>query len=194
MLPLFVCATFFSCANETAHHQPPERALIDSLIKEGDVILKCGHGQISRLIIKTMDEEIDISHSAILFKDSNELALLHSVSGSLAENDGVQKVSLKKFLTDIKKGTFFILRPQIDASQTQRVVKRALSKLEKDIPFDHEFNNADSSEFYCSEFIQFIFKEGAGVSCFETKTISDKRIYTFNSLLNNPDFTIVYEW
>jgi len=168
--------------------------MIESIIQEGDIILKCGHGQISRLIIKTLDEEIDISHSAILFKDSNEFALLHSVSGTLAETDGVQKVSLKKFLTDVKKGTFFILRPKIDSIKKQLVVNRAISKLEDDIPFDHEFNNADSTEFYCSEFIQFIFEIGAGVSCFEVEKISKKDIYMFNSIFNNPQFEVIYKW
>lgn len=193
MLPLFVFISFFSCSNDP-EPLPPDRSFIESIIQEGDIILKCGHGQISRLIIKTLDEKIDISHSAIILKESNDFVLLHSVSGSLAENDGVQKVPFKKFLTDIKKETFFILRPEIDSTTKQRVVNRALLKLEKDIPFDHEFNNADSTEFYCSEFIQFIFEEGAGISCFETKSISEKNIYMFNSIFSNPNFKVIYKW
>jgi len=193
MLPLFVCLSFFSCSNEPIQ-KPIDKPSIDSIIQEGDIIIKCGHGQISRLITKTLDEEIDISHSAILIKEKGELALLHSVSGTLAETDGVQKISLKKFLTDVKKGTFFILRPEIDSTKTQLVVSQALSKLEEDIPFDHEFNNADSTEFYCSEFIQFIFEEGAGISCFETKSISEKDIYMFNSIFSNPNFKVIYKW
>ena len=193
MLPLFVCLNCWSCSNGQKD-ESPNKALIDSLAQEGDMVLKCGHGQISRLIIKTLDEEIDISHSAILFKDSNEFGLLHSVSGSLEESDGVQNISLKKFLTDVKKGTFFILRPQINSTKTQVVLRKALTKLKQDIPFDHAFNNADSTELYCSEFIQFIFEEGAGISCFETKSISEKNIYMFNSIFNNPNFKVIYKW
>ena len=193
MLPLFACLSFFSCSNDTAT-PPPDRSLIDSISQEGDIVLKCGHGQISRLITKTLDEEIDISHSAILIKDKSELALLHSVSRTLAENDGVQKIPLKKFLTDIKKGTFFILRPEIDSTKTQLVINRAKSKLDEDIPFDHEFNTADSNEFYCSEFIQFIFEKGARIRCFEMKSISKKDIYMFNSIFGNPNFKVIYKW
>jgi len=120
--------------------------------------------------------------------------LLHSISGTLAETDGVQKIPLKRFLTDVKKGTFFILRPQIDSTKTGIVVRKAQTKLKQDIPFDHEFNNLDSTEFYCSEFIQFIFEKGAGIKCFETQPISSKNIYTFNSMLKNPDFEIIYRW
>ena len=193
MLPLFVCLSFFSCSNESTQ-KPIDKPSIDSIIQEGDIIIKCGHGQISRLITKTLDEEIDISHSAILIKDQGEFALLHSVSGTLAETDGVQKITLKKFLTDVKKGTFFILRPKINSIKTQLVVNRALSKLEEDVPFDHEFNNADSTEYYCSEFIQFIFEEGAGISCFETEKISKKDIYMFNSIFSNPEFEVIFKW
>jgi len=193
MLPLFAFLTICSCAN-SPEIQAPDSETIESIIQEGDVILKCGHGQISRLIIKTLDEEIDISHSAILIDDTNKFALLHSISGTLAETDGVQKIPLKRFLTDVKKGTFFILRPQIDSTKTGIVVRKAQTKLKQDIPFDHEFNNVDSAEFYCSEFIQFIFEKGAGIKCFETQPISSKNIYTFNSMLKNPDFEIIYRW
>ena len=193
MLTLFVCLSSVSCSNESAE-KPQEKPSIDSIIQEGDIIIKCGHGQISRLITKTLDEEIDISHSAILCKDSNEFALLHSVSGTLAETDGVQKIPLKRFLTDVKKGTFFILRPQIDSIKTQTVLRKALTKLRQDIAFDHEFNNADSTAFYCSEFIQFIFDKGARISCFETRNVSKKNIYMFNSIFSNPEFKVVYKW
>jgi len=193
MLPFFVCLNFLSCSNDLKN-ESPDKAIIGSLAQEGDIILKCGHGQISRLITKALKEEIRISHSAILVKNESEFTLLHSVSGSLAENDGVQKISLKKFLKDVKKGTFFILRPEIDSTKTQLVINRAKSKLNEDIPFDHEFNNVDSTEFYCSEFIQFIFEEGAGISCFETKSISEKDIYMFNSIFSNPNFKVIYKW
>ena len=193
MLPFFVCLNFLSCSNDLKN-ESPDKAIIGSLAQEGDIILKCGHGQISRLITKALKEEIRISHSAILVKNESEFTLLHSVSGSLAENDGVQKISLKKFLKDVKKGTFFILRPEIDSTKTQLVINRAKSKLNEDIPFDHEFNNVDSTEFYCSEFIQFIFEEGARISCFEMKSISEKDIYMFNSIFSNPNFKVIYKW
>ena len=74
-----------------------------TLIQDGDIILRHGNGLVSDLIVKSLHEEFDISHCAIITKKNNDFVVIHSVSQSLSDYDGVQSQSLKSFVKSSHK-------------------------------------------------------------------------------------------
>jgi hypothetical protein len=197
ILPFFLCLSFLSCGLDQPAKEIPKLGLeeVSPILKEGDVILKCGYGSISALITKFLDEKIQISHCAIVFKnDLGEFWVAHSISGQLEENDGVQSMPLKKFLKDVKPGSFFVLRHALNENGASHIVSQTKRLLEERAPFDHSFDNSDTNNLYCSEFVNLVFKNQYGKDCFKEETRGDIDAYSFNSILENSDFTEIYTW
>jgi hypothetical protein len=120
----------------------------------GDIIVKCGYGPVSRVIVKFLNEEIPMSHAAIVVdKNHKDAVLVHSISGEISEEDGVQSIPLKAFLKDVRKNSFRIVRHKSDAAKRQEAADFARSLLPLQIPFDHDFDHTDNSALYCSEMV-----------------------------------------
>jgi len=75
-----------------------------SLLKEGDIILRHGYGFVSDMIVETMNDSIGVSHCAILTTDTNKnWMIIHSVSSTLTDIDGVQSQLLQRSSMTAKK-------------------------------------------------------------------------------------------
>jgi len=158
-------------------------------LEAGDIILKHGHGTISRFISKTLAEEIPLSHCAIvseIFNDS--IVLIHSISGKLTIKDGVQKIRLNAFMKDVVKGSFIVLRHKSELTQRKKMGEFALRLEGQSIGFDLKFNNHDRSKLYCTEMIAEVLTKIYGEPFFDIKQIGNGEVYSFNSLLKSPHF------
>lgn len=196
--PFFVCGvillSLFGCSTpqkevESAYAGNPtwqKQELADS-IQVGDVVLKHGYGTISRWISMSLNEPIPLSHCAIVTeKNGLSSTLVHTVSGKLAVQDGVQTIPLNKFLQDVMPGSLILLRHQNPKPQ---VLTRFLNKLvEKKVAFDHEFHSTDSTELYCSELLAFVFIKTYGKPYFELIPYGEGKVYNFNGILSEFDF------
>ena len=142
---------------------------IDSL-HDGDIILRHGYGLVSDGIVETLNKDINISHCAILTKDTNnQFIVIHSVSQSLSDFDGVQSQDLKSFIKDSKLNSVIVVRYRFKPGEDPSIVgKRAKYYLAKKIPFDMDFDLKDSSKFYCAELLWKIFKDNYNYDCFDT--------------------------
>lgn len=163
-------------------------------IQNGDIILRHGFGMASDIIVKTLNEKYDISHCAILCKDSDNISVIHSVSQSLSDFDGVQTQSLSRFISDCKTNTVIVVRyknPQ--HSNNNIIAERAKYYLSKKIPFDNDFDIRDSSRFYCNELIWRAIKDGYNVDIFkdQLKDSDKKTHYKFNALWDTTHFEII---
>ncbi len=130
---------------------PEEKALL----RDGDIILRHGFGFVSDMIVEQLDEQYDISHCAILCKDTNELMIIHSVSSSISPHDGVQSQDFDPFIRDSHYNSVIVVRYRSgnDSADNSGISLRAREYLKKEIPFDHGFDLEDTSEFYCSELL-----------------------------------------
>lgn len=153
---------FFS----TYHLKSPEI----ELLKEGDIILRHGYGLVSDMIVETLNEDIDISHCAILKKKDSLWYAIHSVSQSLSENDGVQTQELTSFIKESQPNSVVVVRyKNLSDTLLHKIAVQADLYLQKHIPFDHAFDLSDSSQFYCTELLYFAFKNGANVDILDGK-------------------------
>ena len=165
-----------------------------NLIHNGDIILRHGYGMASDLIVKTLNEKYDISHCAIVCKDSNQINVIHSVSQSLSDFDGVQTQTLSRFINDSKKNSIIVVRyknPQ--HANNQLITERATYYLLKKIPFDNDFNIEDSTKIYCNELIWRTIKDSYHVDIFKNqlKDEDKKNHYKFYALWDTAHFEII---
>lgn len=162
-----------------------------SQIKDGDIILRHGYGTISDIIAKTLNESYDISHCAVLTKDSENINVIHTVSQTLSDFDGLQQQSLLRFISDSKKNSIIIVRYK--GEKNSELAKRAKYYLKLKIPFDHDFDINDTTKFYCNEFVIKLIKDiyTKDLLSKNTKTSDPKSQYKFNVFWDTASFKII---
>lgn len=162
-------------------------------IQNGDIILRKGYGTVSDLISKTLHEEYDVSHCAIIHKFNDSIEVIHAVSQSLSDFDGVQTQSLKRFINDSKPNSIILLRYNSDLHDQSKIADRAIFYLRKKIPFDHGFDIKDSSQFYCTELIWKVIKDtyNKDILC-KTDSSDEKSHFKFKCFWNSTNFKIIF--
>lgn len=168
---------------------------IDSL-QDGDIILRHGYGLVSDGIVETLNSDINISHCAILTKDTNnQFIVIHSVSQSLSDFDGVQSQDLKSFIKDSKVNSVIVVRYRFKPEEDPSLIgKKAKYYLAKRVPFDMDFDLKDSTKIYCAELLWKIFKDNFNYDCFDTDKpgLHDKNYHlTFYPFLDPKHFKTI---
>lgn len=166
-----------------------------SLLKEGDIILRHGYGVVSDMIVETLNEDIDISHCAILKRKDTSWFVIHSVSQSLSKYDGVQTQDLASFIKESQKNSVVVVRyKNLNDSSLHKIALQADQYLQKHIPFDHSFDMSDSSTFYCTELLFFAFKNGANVDILNGKFREGSLDHLkFHLFLDTTNFNIIID-
>lgn len=166
-----------------------------AMIEDGDIMLRHGYGLVSDGIVETMHEKWPISHCAILWKDTinNEIKVIHSVSQSLSEYDGVQTQSLKRFIHDSQENSMMLVRFKAPDGMTQKNIStRGQYYLKRQIPFDHSFDIDDTSKFYCSELIWKVILDEYGIDIFKGKNNEQKDHLKFDNFYDSDNFEVIF--
>lgn len=166
------------------YHLNPQE--IESL-EEGDIILRHGYGLVSDLIVETLKEKYPISHCGIICKRDNKFIVVHTVSSSLSDFDGMQYQDLKTFVLQSRKNSIIVTRLKLPREVREKISQLALYYLEQKIPFDHSFDIDDSSFYYCSELLWRIILRGGGIDIFHNRDVV-KKTHLYFSHFYNPEF------
>lgn len=120
-------------------------------IRNGDIIYRHGNGFFSDYFRKSSNREQLYSHGGIITIDNNNVYVIHSEASELTGIGGVRKESLNAFLKDIS--TWAVYR--LDTIQVVRdsIVYVATQYLNKETPFDLDFDNTSDNKVYCTELI-----------------------------------------
>ncbi len=129
-----------------------------SKIDDGDIIMRQGYGIVSSIILKTLNEEIPVSHIGIISRGgTGDYYVIHSVSRAISDFDGIQIDKLDEFINKSRPGSIIITRYNSAKSDDnypgKQISDRARYYLDKNIPFDHSFNFEDTTSFFCSELV-----------------------------------------
>ncbi len=163
-----------------------------ALLQDGDIILRRGSGMVSDMIAKLLNEDHDLSHCGVVARRNGNFYVVHAVSNSLSEVDGMQVHPLGRFVAQSKPGSVVVTRLRTDHDRSG-ISRRAVHYLKQEVPFDHHFDLADSSKIYCSELIWRIVREEFGVDIFAGATADELAPYRFANFLDPELFEVVLD-
>ena len=157
-----------------------------SLLREGDFVFRLGYGIVS-FILESQTGASGVSHIGVLVKDTAGFDVIHSISGSMAEHDGVQKVSLDRFLYEARPQSFVATR--LKNSDGESIAKEARRLLAKRIPFDLSFDIKDTNRLFCSSFANLILKNTHSVAVYD----DNAKEFPFSVFFDTAKFEIVVD-
>lgn len=164
-----------------------------ALLEPGDVILRRGSGIVSDFIAQVLKEPHDVSHCGIIARHDSALWVIHAVSSSLSDFDGMQAHRLQAFVGQSKPGSVVVSRLRTDRDRGL-IAERAKGYLRRLVPFDHAFDLEDSSTIYCSELVWRILRDEYGVDVFDAPADGDEvGRYRFERFLDTARFAIVLD-
>lgn len=165
-----------------------------ALLEDGDIVLRQGFGLVSESISKTLNEEYKISHCAIVRKPNpDSICVIHSVSSSLSDVDGVQTCGLTKFVRESQKGTIIVVRFQSAGEKKNKVISdRADYYLQKQVKFDNSFDIRDSTKFFCTELIWKIILDEFNMDILNIDQPDQISANKFGVFWNSPHFQVIF--
>lgn len=163
------CSFFAGKEDQNPSYQLSQEEL--ELLQPGDIILRQGFGVVSQAISEYLDEEIKVSHVALLSQHTEgEWQVIQSISQRVSNTDGLQAQDLATFVSESETNSIVVVRfrgYETNLGLNLRIEQAAMAYLEQKIPFDHSFSLEDSTRFFCSELIWRLYLNEAGVDIFE---------------------------
>jgi hypothetical protein len=169
----------------------PSANQLAPLLREGDIILRQGRGPFSSEIVRVMHEKNPVSHCGIIIRHNDSLVVMQSISKELSGIDGIQLQSLQGFINDTADSNLFIMRCT-DTVLATGIGREALALVDKNIPFDHEYNLRDTRKMYCAELPYYCFNKLTQKKIFKYLKTNGPALIRFDSFFQSKWFTPVY--
>lgn len=134
---------------------------IEKNLQEGDIVFRRGSSLISNTVMAA-DKCGTYSHCGIALNIDNNWCILHAVPGepnAKGEEDCVKIEPIAIFFQNTRAKHAAIKRFQLTSEQKAIIRSKGISIYNQHIPFDHDFNSQDTTSFYCTELIQYIFNK-----------------------------------
>ncbi len=174
---------------ESNFDMPPQ--LLGNL-QDGDVILRKGNTLLSELIALNFPEAEGMSHCGFIFKIDNHYQVIHTISKSLSDIDGIRMSPLEDFIRDAKQHRICIIRYYKELNSAA-MKEKCLILLKQQIPFDDDFDLNDSSRMYCSELLRQIYLDEGEKDFFQKRKIAGVSVIDLSTFFNPKLFTPVYK-
>lgn len=189
VLFILLSLTVISCKSEvSADYRLTEAEL--SKIRPGDIILRKGKSFTSNLITNLLNEQINISHCALIVELDSKLTVIQSISHRLTDDDGIQTQDLDEFISDCINDSVIVIRYKSSEQIKEQYIKKAFNLLEKKIPFDNDLKLNNGPNLYCSELFWEILPDNFRN---EAAIFKLNRIIAFQSFLNKNIFSIILD-
>jgi hypothetical protein len=159
-----------------------------NLLQNGDIIMRQGRGAISLAISARLNEKYKISHCGILNIDNDSINVIHTLSLSVSNTNGMQQTALNKFIKDTYKNSIIVVR--LKNSDNNKIANKAKYYLSKKIPFDDYFDFADTSKFFCNEMIAHILKVECNMNFIDTNA-DEMQNLQFGRFIDTAKFDII---
>ena len=168
-------------------------------LQSGDLVFRTGRSVASHTVTLT-DQNSVYSHVGILLWTGNEWQVLHAVPNERAEpdeKDSVKLETLETFFRPDRASNGGIYRLSINDEDTLKLLQKSLEIHQRHLLFDNAFNDQDSSAFYCTELVWFIYKSELGIDLSQGKR---HRVPVFpdlifcSDLLSYPEIEKIYNF
>ncbi|EKU92025.1 YiiX/YebB-like N1pC/P60 family cysteine hydrolase [Bacteroides oleiciplenus] len=157
---LILALTLAGC-QASSDKETPSAQLPQALLRDGDIAFRRGTGIASRVVLAA-DREGSYSHTGILKKKKGQWYVIHAVPGEPDFKDDPDRVKMEPIETFFKKRKVVngaIMRVQEDSIAACRAAIHAERLYDAHVLFDHDYDLADTTKMYCTEFIDFVYKK-----------------------------------
>ena len=132
--------------------------------KNGDIVFRLGDSSVSNLVM-IADEQSKYSHVGIIVVENGMPMVVHACPPDLnviSSNNKLKKDSINVFFSfnNAVNGALYRLKDNNIAARAANEAKRLYND---GVMFDYNFDINDTTEFYCTEFIEYVY-EKSGVS------------------------------
>ncbi|MBQ7057025.1 MAG: hypothetical protein IJM84_03660 [Bacteroidaceae bacterium] len=142
-----------SCSKEPPHSILPQGADLQC----GDIVLREGTSIESHAVMMGGGA---YSHVGIVVDSAGQLMIVHAVPGEADFDGDPARVKLDKpetfFLSD--RATSGEVRRYHDANIAQRAARHAYAIYKRRTLFDNDYNDRDTTQMYCSEMVEYVYK------------------------------------
>jgi len=193
----FSTAIFCACRQQTApvFFQLPEEQTLHS----GDLAFRKGRSMESHTVTFA-DSGSVYSHVGMVLWTANGWQVLHAVPNersSKHEKDSVKLDPIEIFFCSDRASNGAIYRLPITNEDTLQLLNKGLNLYQRHLLFDVDFDDQDSTAFYCTELVWFIYKSELGLDLSQGKR---HRVPVFpdlifcSDLLSYPGVEKIYEF
>ena len=168
-LPLFFVLILLS----TSCHRgglSEEFVLPDTVqLQTGDLVFRRGESRESRAVT-TFDRNSDYTHVGVVVNVDGRWMVLHAVPNERATKQEKDSVKLEPI------GTFFrsdravkggVYRYPVTPEDTMRFLQKGLDVYGRHLLFDDQFDLEDTTEFYCTELVWFLYQQALHIDLSE---------------------------
>lgn len=163
----FVCKTLTAivavvlCA---CHNNRPNQSTIipDTVVRvcrEGDIVLREGTAIESR-VVSAADRRSHFTHCGLVARMGKELVVIHAVPQEPDYEGDVDRVKaepIRQFFSTKRAKRGCVLRCLTDSATAHRAAQKAVELVRRRTLFDHDYNDRDTTQMYCSELVVFAY-------------------------------------
>lgn len=141
------------------HSHPRSILPLDVQLKTGDIVLRKGSGLNSN-IVTMIDDMDDYSHCGIIVDSCGKKLVVHAVPGEPdfdGDVDRVKRETVEKFFSSLNatKGCVLRCKDEVIACKSAQTANRFYLY---STPFDHEYDDSDTTKMYCTELIEYSYR------------------------------------
>lgn len=162
------------------------------LLRHGDIILRKGYGMFSDGLVEVQDGPNRVSHCAMILDENQNWKVVHALSSSVATFDGAQRQNLQRFLNESVPGSIIVVRYKSTPDTINHIARRAAYYADAKKPFDHQFDNEDTTAYYCTELFQKAFYQVLKRDIFHAQMRENNTgIYDMSTFLDTSLFKVI---
>lgn len=167
-------------------------------LREGDVVLRRGTGLTSRLVI-SQEREGFFSHVGLVVDSAHTPMIVHAVPGEPdfpGDPDRVKMTSPHDFFDRKHAVAAAVYRPR-EAEVGRRAAGFAREVYRRGTLFDHDFNEEDTLQMYCTELITYVYRRAGVELVDEQRHVVDLPAFHYRCILpsqicNSPFLRKIY--
>lgn len=144
-----------------------------AMLQDGDIIIRKGFGYVSNKIADILNEPYNVSHCGVIYRPTPIAmpVVIHSVSSTLSDIDGVQRCNIQKFAHESEANSIIVVRYKDTAQHSAKIIATEAQRLLlRNLPFDNSFDLTDSSKIYCTELVWKILNDKFGHDLYPNKS------------------------
>lgn len=132
---------------------------VAQMCREGDIVLREGTAIESR-VVATANRRSHFTHCGLVARMGKELVVIHAVPEEPDYEGDVDRVKaepLSRFFSTKRAKRGCLLRCHTDTATAHRAAQKAVELFRRRTLFDHDYNDRDTTQMYCSELVVFAY-------------------------------------